>query len=91
MVIHLGQSDATATGYLFQIVFTFLVPARQGSPEQRAIKWVCVYVCQRDWKFLEVECWNMLKCVSKWLSTNVKELCMFRSKIFVSTCLLCIV
>ena len=28
-----------------QIGFTFLVPAHQGSPEQRAIKRVCVCVC----------------------------------------------
>ena len=28
-----------------QIGFTFLVPARLGSPRQRAIKRVCVYVC----------------------------------------------
>ena len=26
-----------------QIVFTFLVPARPGSPGQRAVKWVCVF------------------------------------------------
>jgi len=29
-----------------QIGFTFLVPASPGSPIQRAIKWVCVYVLQ---------------------------------------------
>jgi len=28
-----------------QIGFTFLVPADLGSPEQRAVKWVCVCVC----------------------------------------------
>ena len=28
-----------------QIGFTFLVPAHLGSPEKRAIKWVCVCVC----------------------------------------------
>jgi len=28
-----------------QIGFTFLVPARLGSPGKRAIKWVCVCVC----------------------------------------------
>jgi len=28
-----------------QIGFTFLVPAHPVSPEQRASKWVCVYVC----------------------------------------------
>jgi len=27
-----------------QISFTFLVPAHPGSPGQRAVKWVCVYV-----------------------------------------------
>ena len=28
-----------------QIGFTFLVLAHQGSLRQRAVKWVCVYVC----------------------------------------------
>jgi len=28
-----------------QIGFTFLVPAHRGSPGQRAVKRVCVYVC----------------------------------------------
>jgi len=28
-----------------QIGFTFLVPAHPGSPGQRAVKLVCVYVC----------------------------------------------
>jgi len=28
-----------------QIGFTFLVPAHLGSPGQRAVKRVCVYVC----------------------------------------------
>jgi len=28
-----------------QIGFTFLVPAHQGSPEQRAVKWVCLFAC----------------------------------------------
>jgi len=28
-----------------QIGFTFLVPAHQGSPGKRAVKWVCVCVC----------------------------------------------
>jgi len=28
-----------------QIGFTFLVPAPPGSPGERAVKWVCVYVC----------------------------------------------
>jgi len=28
-----------------QIGFTFLVPAHPGSPEQRAVKWLCVCVC----------------------------------------------
>jgi len=28
-----------------QIGFTFLVLAHPGSPGQRAIKWVCVHVC----------------------------------------------
>ena len=27
-----------------QIGFTFLVPAHQGNPGKRAVKWVCVYV-----------------------------------------------
>ena len=27
-----------------QIGFTFLVPAHPGSPRQRAVKWVCVYI-----------------------------------------------
>ena len=35
-----------------QTGFTFLVPAHLGSPEQRAIKWVCVCVCL----------WCILKC-----------------------------
>ena len=29
-----------------QIGFTFLVLAYPGSPRQRAVKWVCVYVCE---------------------------------------------
>ena len=28
-----------------QIVFTFLLPAHQGSPGQRAIEWLCVCMC----------------------------------------------
>jgi len=28
-----------------QIGFTFLVPAHPGSPVKRAVKWVCVCVC----------------------------------------------
>jgi len=28
-----------------QIGFTFLVPGYPGSPGQRAVKWMCVYVC----------------------------------------------
>jgi len=28
-----------------QIGFTFLVPAHPGSPEKRAVKWMCVCVC----------------------------------------------
>jgi len=28
-----------------QIGVAFLVPAHLGSPGQRAVKWVCVYVC----------------------------------------------
>ena len=28
-----------------QIGFTFLVPAHLGSPGQRAVKWMCVYLC----------------------------------------------
>ena len=31
-----------------QIGFSFLVPADPGSPGQRAIKWVCVFVCCND-------------------------------------------
>jgi len=44
-----GLADATATHVScfskIQIGFTFLVPAHLGSPRQRAVKWVCVYVC----------------------------------------------
>jgi len=29
-----------------QIGFTFLVPAHPGSPGKRAVKWVCVCVCE---------------------------------------------
>jgi len=29
-----------------QIGFTFLVPAHPGSPGQRAVKWVCMCVCE---------------------------------------------
>jgi len=36
-----GPADATATHFLL-IGFTFLVPAHPGSPEQRAVKRVCV-------------------------------------------------
>ena len=31
---------------IIQIGFTFLVPAHPGSPEKRAVKWVCVCVCE---------------------------------------------
>jgi len=41
-----------------QIGFTFLVPAQPSSPGQRAVKWVCVCVCNisatanaRDFRF----------------------------------------
>jgi len=30
--------------YKIQIGFTFLVPDRPGSPGQRAVKWMCVFV-----------------------------------------------
>jgi len=32
-----------------QIGFTFLVPAHLCSPGQRAVKRVCVCVCEREW------------------------------------------
>ena len=45
-----GPADATATHCLLlskiQIGFIFLVLAHLGSPGKRAIKWVCVFVCQ---------------------------------------------
>ena len=31
-----------------QIGFTFLVPTHLGSPGQRAVKQVCVYICEGD-------------------------------------------
>jgi len=31
-----------------QIGFTFLVPAHLGSPGERAVKWVCVCVCDEQ-------------------------------------------
>jgi len=46
-----GPADATATAVSCfsenQIGFTFLVPAYLGSPEQRAVKRVCVCACVR--------------------------------------------
>ena len=57
MVICLGQGADLHTAQLMplpltvscfskiQIDFTFLVPADLGSPGQRAVKRVCVYVC----------------------------------------------
>jgi len=44
-----GPADATATVSCFskiEIGFTFLVPAHPGSPEKRAVKWVCVFPMQ---------------------------------------------
>jgi len=42
-----GPADATATCFSkIQIAFTFLVPAHPGSPEKRAVKWVCVCVVE---------------------------------------------
>ena len=35
--------------------FTFLVPAHLGSPEKRAIKWVCVCVCVMELQFVGVD------------------------------------
>ena len=54
-----GPADATATHSdslscfsKIQIGFTFLVPAHLGSPGQRAVKHVCVCVCDNDQKCL---------------------------------------
>ena len=44
---HLMLLPLTVSGFSkIQIGFTFLVPAHPGSPGQRAIKRVCVYVIQ---------------------------------------------
>ena len=44
-----GPADATVTHYLLfqsiQIGFSFLAPAHPGSPGQRAIKWVLLFLC----------------------------------------------
>jgi len=41
----LGTIILLTSNYKIQIGFTFLVPAHLGSPGQRAIKRVCVCVC----------------------------------------------
>jgi len=38
-----------------QIGFTFLVPAHQGSPVQRAVKRVCVCVCVTKYGFPDIQ------------------------------------
>ena len=56
-----------------QIGFTFLVPAHLGSPGQRAVKWVCVYILfsnsapQRSKYTLQ----NQLSVVNIYKTTNV--------------------
>ena len=46
MVICLERGAATLSCFSkIQTGFTFLVPAHPGSPEKRAVKWVCVCVC----------------------------------------------
>ena len=62
-----------------QIGFTFLVPAHPGSPGQRAVKRVCVCVC--DWStafyFLDVQVLqNMIHCAD--LSNPTKPLNLYR-------------
>jgi len=56
-----------------QIGFTFLVPAHLGSPEQRAIKWVCVCVCLCDsfWH----DCENLFLSTSMHGTLNAQSLC----------------
>jgi len=43
--LHMMQLMPLPLLQLFQIGFTFLVPARPGSPGQRAIKWVLLLLC----------------------------------------------
>jgi len=51
-----GPADATVScSSKIQINFTFLVPAYPGSPGQRAVKWVCVCLCNFFWKNLPIE------------------------------------
>jgi len=44
-----GPADSTVSCFSeIQIGFTFLVPAYPGTPRKRAVKWVCVCVCEWD-------------------------------------------
>ena len=53
-----------------QIGFTFLVPAHQGSPGQRAGKWVCVCVCH------SVARWQLLQPIRKPMRLQPLQLAM---------------
>jgi len=56
-----------------QIGFTFLVPAHPGSPGQRAVKWVCMGVCEVVPLNTDTDSSCTTECVSGHWSDDVKE------------------
>jgi len=54
-----------------QIGFTFLVPAHLGSPEQRAVKWVCV--CVTFEKLATISCVCVLQAKQHELHSSIGE------------------
>ena len=62
-----------------QIGFTFLVPARPGSPGQSAVKWVCVCVMLSNPPSVFRQCWLALA------SDLCSELFMFIALEFINT------
>ena len=60
-----------------QIGFTFLVPAHLGSPGQRAIKCVCVFIMMQQCAFLGVQVKLVIgsedQCISIYSQQSVKK------------------
>jgi len=51
-----------------QIGFTFLVPARLGSPGKRAVKRVCVVMTNRQTVLYGNNRFHLMLCIAVWLS-----------------------
>jgi len=58
-----------------QIGFTFLVPAHPGSPGQRAVKRVCMYVCRMS-IFLLNFC-SAVRVCAKYTTSQSTSICAF--------------